>query len=267
MSLVIHITALFGIYSVPEKEQMSPETFLTRLVSPEEFSPPPSTPPLVSPEKREVPVPPLPSIKKLPVKPAVPPEQRRELSDEKPIVPGEGRDTGIPLPEGMRPEPGKEKKGKAETGEINRDSVRPGYTESEKLFDRRIIGDIARQDVRVFEDTGNKENSLAFDTREYRYSGYMKRLKEKIESIWVYPEEARRKGIYGDLKIRFTIKKNGMLSSIELVRTSGHKMLDEAAMKALKDGEPYWPLPDDWGSDSYTILGHFIYSFYGYYVR
>ena len=54
---------------------------------------------------------------------------------------------------------------------------------------------------------------------------------------------------------------------MELVRTSGHKTLDDAAMEALRDGTPYWPLPEEWGMEGYTIEGHFVYSLYGYYIR
>jgi len=75
------------------------------------------------------------------------------------------------------------------------------------------------------------------------------------------------KGIYGDLDIEFTIKKNGKLGAIQLVRTSGYKDLDDAAIKALRDAEPYWPLPDDIREQSLTITGHFIYSLYGQYIR
>jgi protein TonB len=52
-----------------------------------------------------------------------------------------------------------------------------------------------------------------------------------------------------------------------LVRTSGYKDLDDAAIKALRDAEPYWPLPDDIREQSLTITGHFIYSLYGQYIR
>ena len=54
---------------------------------------------------------------------------------------------------------------------------------------------------------------------------------------------------------------------MELVRTSGYRSLDEAAMKALKDVAPYWPLPEDWKEEELTVKGHFIYSIYGVYVR
>jgi protein TonB len=94
-------------------------------------------------------------------------------------------------------------------------------------------------------------------------------LRSRLESsgCWVYPHEAASQNIYGDLYIRFTITKTGTLGEVELQRTSGHKMLDDAAMRAVRDCGPYWPLPDSWRKDSYSIMGHFVYSLGGYYVR
>ncbi len=87
----------------------------------------------------------------------------------------------------------------------------------------------------------------------------MRMLKEKIERIWRYPNEAARSGISGDLYIKFTINKKGQIRDITLLRTSGFNVLDFAAMQALKDAEPYWPLPADWKDDTLEITGHFVY--------
>ncbi len=134
----------------------------------------------------------------------------------------------------------------------------------ERLFDESIIGSLAKKDMKKEE---REEKVFTFDAKEYKFLLYNKRLKERIESIWIYPPDAAARGIYGDLIIRFSIKKNGRLGEIELIRTSGHKSLDDAAIKALRDGEPYWPLPEEWGMDIYTIVGHFIYTIHGYYIR
>lgn len=147
---------------------------------------------------------------------------------------------------------------------VSRSRVRPSLGR-ERLFDQRVIGDIAKRQLETEERT-KKEKAFTFDTSEYRFLIYNQRLKQRIESIWVYPRDAAARGIYGDLVIRFTILKNGELGSIELVRTSGHKSLDDAALKALRDGAPYWPLPKEWGMDAYTIEGLFIYTLYGYYI-
>lgn len=112
-----------------------------------------------------------------------------------------------------------------------------------------------------------EKSSISFDVKGFKYDGYMMRLKDKIEGIWQYPSDAAMRGIYGDLYLSFTIKKDGRLGKIELVRTSGYKSLDDAAIKALKDAEPYWPLPDEWEKEELPVKGHFIYSIYGVYVR
>jgi protein TonB len=203
---------------------------------------------------------------------------RPQLPLETPVVPGEGKESGKPLPQGVLPKPseGGARGGEAKTGEKGARErgkgaapSKPGYVGRDALFDRKTIEEIARNDSGSGEGQGRpkKDDSITFDTEDYRYAGYMRNLRQKIESIWVYPPEAAAKGIYGDLRIRFTIRKDGRLSAVELVRTSGYKMLDDAAIKALKDGEPYWPLPDSWKRDSYTIVGHFIYLYGGYYLR
>lgn len=130
-----------------------------------------------------------------------------------------------------------------------------------KLFDKDIIKEQAKKAPL------EKTPEITFDTKDFKYQGYMNRLKEKIESIWQYPLSAAQRGIYGDLYIRFSIKRDGSLGKIELIRTSGYRELDDAAMKALLDGAPYWPLPSEWGLDEFIIEGHFIYTLYGYYIR
>jgi len=146
----------------------------------------------------------------------------------------------------------------------DRKQEKSGPALKEKLFDRSVIGDIAKRNIEKAEK--EKDKSFTFDTKEYKFLIYNRRLKQRIESIWVYPRDAAAQGIYGDLVIKFTILQNGNLGSVELVRTSGHKNLDDAAIKALRDGAPYWPIPKEWGMESYTIEGLFIYTLYGYYV-
>ncbi len=134
-------------------------------------------------------------------------------------------------------------------------------TTREKLFDTEVLARSTR------EGTSKNDNAITFDTKEYKYYGYMQRLKEKIQGVWRYPAEAEQRRINGELYIKFTIKKDGRLGAVELVHTSGYTFLDEAAIRALRDADPYWPLPDSWNESSLTITGRFIYYFQGTYIR
>lgn len=136
-----------------------------------------------------------------------------------------------------------------------------------RLFDRDLIGEQVKKELQKAVEHPKEPSGITFDTKEFKYRSYMMRLKEKIESIWQYPRSAAERGIYGDLFIRFSIKRDGTLGRVDLIRTSGFRELDEAALAALRDAAPYWPLPEDWKLDEFIIDGHFIYTLYGYYIR
>ena len=270
-SSVVHalvIAALiFLVHPVKEKK---PGEFYTSLVSPEELLPrKPATAP--RPGTRSAPRRSAPARQPARIRPAPrpstpsPPEANapETLARGRATIPPESGSAPHRLPSAPSPpEPGgvpkNGREGQAETGTAP--SLR------ERLFDRNIIADLAKRDLEKEEKEKNTKE-FTFDASEYRFLLYNRRLKERIESIWVYPPYEAEHGIYGDLRIRFTIKKNGELGSVEILRTSGRKSLDDAAIRALKDGAPYWPLPDDWGMDAYTIEGHFIYTIYGYFIR
>lgn len=128
------------------------------------------------------------------------------------------------------------------------------------LFDKETIEKYAKKDIE------RKEKGLTFEAPELKHRGYMSMLKERIENVWKYPEDAAIKGITGDLYIMFSILRDGRLGEVRLIRASGFRDLDDAALKAVRDAEPYWPLPDDWERDELPITGHFIYIIGGWYL-
>ncbi len=274
LSIVVHGIVGLCIYFVPAHEVKKPAAFYTSLVSPEELRQPEiqQVPLLPKAPKRMRPVPLPPHVReKSPFHPTIP-TKPLPPSPERPVVPDEGKETGKPLPEGVQPREGEAGKIGGSKGEgaekDTRNAVEPGKPGFSVGRSLKEIGEaMAKKDSGGPGSKAKKDDSMTFDTDDYRFTGYMKLLREKIESIWEYPLEEAAKGHYGDLRIRFTIKKDGRLGEIDIVQHSGYPSLDKAAVKALKDGEPYWPLPDDWRMDSYTILGHFIYSLYGYHLR
>jgi protein TonB len=58
-----------------------------------------------------------------------------------------------------------------------------------------------------------------------------------------YPEEARRKQLYGDLTLLVTIRPDGSLKEVKVMRSSGHQVLDDAAMRIVRLAAPYPPFP------------------------
>jgi protein TonB len=82
-------------------------------------------------------------------------------------------------------------------------------------------------------------------TREYRFAQYIEDWRIKVERIGNlnYPEQARRQHIYGKLVLTVSINKDGSVENIEVSRSSGHPILDAAAMRIVRLAAPYSPLP------------------------
>lgn len=76
---------------------------------------------------------------------------------------------------------------------------------------------------------------------------YMDAWRRKIERVGNqnYPAEASRQGIHGSLILRVTIKRDGTLDNVELVESSGHQVLDNAALRIVRLAAPYAPFTGD----------------------
>ena len=84
-------------------------------------------------------------------------------------------------------------------------------------------------------------------TQEYRFAQYIEDWRVKVERIGNlnYPEQARREQMYGKLQLSVSIRADGSVENIEVSCSSGHRLLDAAAMRIVKLAGPFSPLPPD----------------------
>lgn len=62
------------------------------------------------------------------------------------------------------------------------------------------------------------------------------KIDPKGENLWPrYPRRARQRGIEGELLLRVTVNAKGRSSGIKVLESSGHDVLDRAAVEALKN--------------------------------
>lgn len=92
-----------------------------------------------------------------------------------------------------------------------------------------------------------KKKFIGARTKEYRYALYVEAWRQKVEKIGNlnYPEAAKSLKLYGQLQMTVSIKADGTIDSIEINRSSGHKILDEAAKRIVELAAPYAKFPDD----------------------
>ena len=110
-----------------------------------------------------------------------------------------------------------------------------------------------------FPNGDTEEAVVDINTREDKFFSYMLHLKRKIQGVWVYPTVAAQSGVGGSLAVEFSIAKNGDLLYVNLLDSSGHTILDESAIKAIKSAAPYYPFPPRLHAKRLRIRANFIY--------
>lgn len=90
---------------------------------------------------------------------------------------------------------------------------------------------------------------------EYRFAQYEEEWRAKIERLGTlnYPSEARGK-LYGNLRLTVTIRPDGSVESVELDRSSGLKVLDEAAFRIVRMAAPFASFPPDIRKDTDLLV-------------
>lgn len=76
---------------------------------------------------------------------------------------------------------------------------------------------------------------------------YLHSWRRKIEKIGNlnYPRQASSKRLFGSLRLMVAIRPDGSLKEVVLLESSGHQVLDDAAMHIVRLASPFAPFPDD----------------------
>jgi TonB family protein len=67
------------------------------------------------------------------------------------------------------------------------------------------------------------------------YAGYYALLRRRVLESLTYPPTARRRGISGTVHLDLEIQPSGAISRVEVVASSSHRVLDDAAVAAVHD--------------------------------
>lgn len=77
------------------------------------------------------------------------------------------------------------------------------------------------------------------------FAYYLEAWRRQVERVGKlnYPAEARRRKLTGNLRLLVVIHADGGLLDARLVESSGHAVLDEAALRIVRLAAPYAPFP------------------------
>jgi protein TonB len=211
---------------------------------------------------RPTPVPPA------PVPPAPPVPER--FIPEKPLPPsaapvprkfGASEEIKLPKTAPRTGAPGGAEQGK-ETGKTG--EQRQVGTGPLPFLSQNDIDELARKGM---PEKRPGDDSVTLDTDEFKFISYNRWLKIKVESVLHYPELAAISGYQGTLYILFDIMKDGSLGRLEVLKSSGYKILDDEALRAIRNAAPFQPLPDEWNMKQYSIRAAVLFYLNETYIR
>ncbi|MCS3903236.1 protein TonB [Methylohalomonas lacus] len=163
-----------------------------------------------------------------------------------------------PEPEPQQPteseQPPEPSKPEAEVAEVPDEPEQPTPSASELVNKSLEMASLNAEIQRKMKARAErpKRTFISASTKEYKYASYMEAWRTKVERIGNlnYPEEARKRGLTGSLILDVALKPDGSVDEITIRRSSGTKLLDDAAIRIVELAAPFAPFPDNIRKDT-----------------
>jgi protein TonB len=109
----------------------------------------------------------------------------------------------------------------------------------------RLTADVQRRSQAIAKIP--KRKTINASTKEYKYTAYLDSWRRKVESIGNlnYPDQAKRDRLYGNLVLHVAVRADGSIEQVRVRHSSGHKILDDAAVRIVRMSAPFSPFPED----------------------
>ncbi|HEY8385265.1 MAG TPA: energy transducer TonB, partial [Porticoccaceae bacterium] len=96
----------------------------------------------------------------------------------------------------------------------------------------------------------------AASARRAEEADYLYRWTEWVERVGNehYPDEARRRQLFGDLRLAVAIGRDGNVENVEILASSGQPILDQAAVRIVRLAAPFAPIPSSISADRIEVI-------------
>jgi TonB family protein len=106
---------------------------------------------------------------------------------------------------------------------------------------------------------GQNLAGLNFDPQGADFTLWVNRFKDQVYRNWIVPQAALFGAARGHADLEFTIARDGTMSALRLIRSSGTPSLDQAAQNAPSKSR-LLPLPDEYDPPRVTMQVSFYYN-------
>jgi protein TonB len=100
---------------------------------------------------------------------------------------------------------------------------------------------------------------LSFDPQGADFTLWIIAFKKEVYRNWIVPQAAQLGRARGHVNFEFTVERNGSISALRVLKSSGTASLDKAAQNALSAGK-FAALPNDYTPPRVTMQVTFFYN-------
>jgi len=113
----------------------------------------------------------------------------------------------------------------------------------------------------LIHDDDPRQLIISVDTRESTIAAYLDNWKRRIEAVGdeYFAELGELEGLTGSPTLEVKIEASGQLSEVIIRKSSGSRIVDQAALDILRRASPYDPFPDEVREEYDRVL--FAYKF------
>ncbi|ODA67446.1 Gram-negative bacterial tonB protein [Methyloligella halotolerans] len=173
----------------------------------------------------------------------VPPKQVEPLEDTEVIESEQGPEQELDIQPEVKP---------VEKPPEEVEEVDPEVQEVKKQPPPQIATIVEQTTVQKMQSSGQERKGGTTTSR----TAYIGSLRTHLEKNKVNP----RSRFSGTVLVRFTVNKKGELILHEIKKSSGSKVLDQAALDSIERSAPFPAIPEDWGNQQFTLVVPYNFS-------
>lgn len=117
------------------------------------------------------------------------------------------------------------------------------------------------RDENFSNDTGGQtqqDAQISFDSKGVDFGWWLRRFVAQVKGNWYIPQAAMI--LKGRVVITLFIHRNGTISDVTVIQSSGHASLDSSAVNALRSSNPTVALPKEYPEDKVLFTVTFLYN-------
>ncbi len=97
------------------------------------------------------------------------------------------------------------------------------------------------------------------NTDDIQFGSFLRRFETAVYGVWRYPQEAANLGIEGVTPVKITFNRKGVVEKVEILESSGSKILDEEVLRTLRSIGPVGGFPRGYTKETFNLIAFFQY--------